>query len=363
MCGINQSEMVVFGGFAQNECFNDVHVFHLASASWRRLQTTGDVPSPVTSHSVVADQDHMMVFGGTSAEFGVVNSDKLYLLNVADAKWTQLELPGQKPSARYGQSMVRRPDTAEVYIFGGTTGQEFFNDLYLLDGSEMKWVKIEPVGDAIPSTRYRHAAVSTEDHLYVIGGANNQSIVTTAPLNVWAFAYATRTWTEVTTTVAGPYPGPQPRLCHTACLYKNGIYVHGGTNGRDIFGEDLWRLDLSSLKWARLPSPTLSAQLFFHSACITDRGYYVTFGGCLDRSGEHGVAKERSDRADAKWLEVPSLVDLCAFALAKVAVVEHAPATRAMEAPLLGERSLCSSFSGLNILEPSILRTIVPVCS
>jgi hypothetical protein len=304
----------------------------------------------------------MMVFGGTSAEFGVTNSDKLYLLDLAEAKWTALDLPGQKPSARYGQSMVRRPDTAEVYVFGGTTGQEFYNDLYLLDGSAMKWEKVEPVGDAIPSTRYRHAAVSTEDFLYVIGGANNQSIVTTAPLNVWAFEYATRKWTELAATSAGAYPGPQPRLCHTAALYKNGIFVHGGTNGRDIFGEDLWRLDLSSLRWTRLPSPTASPQLFFHSACITDRGYYVTFGGCLDRSGEHGVAKERSDRADGKWLEVPSLVDLCAFAIAKLAVEQHNMAATRMSEPIL-EGPLCSSFSSLNILEPSILRTIVPVCS
>jgi N-acetylneuraminic acid mutarotase len=358
--------MVVFGGFANNQCFNDVHVLHVASGTWRKLEATGDVPPCVTSHSIVADQDHMMVFGGTSAEFGVVNSDKLFLLDLVQAKWTELSLPGEKPTPRYGQSMVRRPDTAQIYVFGGTTGQEFYNDLYCLDGATMTWSKIQPVGDAMPSTRYRHAAVSSEDHLYVIGGANNQSIVTTNPLSVWAFEYATSKWSEVTTRTAGAYAGPQPRLCHTACLFKNAIYVHGGTNGRDIFGEHLWRLDLASMRWSQLPAPTTAAQLFFHSACMTERGYYVTFGGCLDRSGEHGVAKERSDRVDGKWLEVPSLVDLCSFALAKVAVVRRKDASpkRSRRDPHpVPEYSLCSSFSNLHILEPSILRTIVPVCS
>jgi hypothetical protein len=318
-----------------------------------------------------------MVFGGTSAEFGVVNSDQLYLLDIAQAKWTALNLPGEKPSARYGQSMVRRPDTAQVYIFGGTTGQAFFNDLYCLDGATMAWEKVEPTSDAVPSTRYRHAAVSTEDHLYVIGGANNHPIVTTSPLSVWAFEYATRRWTELDAKPAGAFPGPQPRLCHTANIYQNSIYVHGGTNGRDIFGDHLWRLDLSSMKWHQLRPPTLSTQLFFHSQCITERGYCVTFGGCLDRSGEHGVAKERSDRVDRKWLVVPSLVDLCAFSLAEAAAAEARkqparPVKRDAKVKRQSKQTsstescpvstLCSSFSSLHILEPTILRTIVPVC-
>ena len=36
------------------------------------------------------------------------------------------------PSARYGHSAVLVAET-KIFIFGGTNGKEYFNDLYVLD--------------------------------------------------------------------------------------------------------------------------------------------------------------------------------------------------------------------------------------
>jgi len=342
--------MLVFGGFANSQCFNDVHLYHLATGAWRSLQTSGDTPEPVTSHSAVSDGEFVLVFGGTSADFGVKNSDKLHMLDVANAKWTEVVASGDKPSPRYGQSMVRRTDTAEVYIFGGTTGQEFFDDLHCFDAAAGTWRKIVPNGPNVPTSRYRHAAVSTYSTMYIIGGGNNQMLDVSKPLGVWSFDYETSVWTEHITQPAGKYPAPVPRLCHTATIRDNYIYVHGGTNGREIYGEHLWRLCLTTWKWTRLPSPTVATQLFFHSACLTQRGRYVCFGGCLDRTGPHGVAQTRSDRLDAKWLEVPMLFDACLFSLALTKTFT----SDRDEGRIPTSGPLC-------FLEPMILDVVVPV--
>jgi hypothetical protein len=314
--GKNQSEMILFGGFANGACFDDVHVLHLATGDWRALQTTGDVPAPVTSHSAVSDGNYLLCFGGTSADFGVNNSDKLHVLDVAEGKWSEIVAPGDKPVARYGHSMVLRPGTAEVYVFGGTTGQDFFNDVHCFDASSMMWRKVEPRSD-VPSSRYRHTAVSTRTHMYVVGGGNNQPLDASKPVSIWSFNYDTCEWAEVETKSEGTYGPPVPRLCHTSTIRGGFLYVHGGTNGREIYGEWLWRLNMTTWKWTRLPSPTASTQLFFHAAVLTEHGRYVAFGGCLDRSGPHGVAQNRSNRVDSKWLDVPSLFDQCLFSLAE----------------------------------------------
>jgi hypothetical protein len=345
--GKTESEMLIFGGFANQTCFNDVHVMNLATGAWRTLQTSGDVPKPVTSHSAVADGDYLLVFGGTSADFGVENSDKLHLLEIADSKWTELATSGDKPSARYGQSMVRRPETSEVYIFGGTTGQEFFDDLHRFDASTLTWTKIESSGQP-PPHRYRHAAVSTFSTMFIVGGGNNQPLDVSKPLSVWSFNYETAQWTEHITSAEGKHPCPVPRLCHTATLRGNHIYVHGGTNGREIYGEWMWRLNLFTWKWTRMASPTTATQLFFHSACTTMRGRYITFGGCLDRSGPHGVAQTRSDKVDARWLEAPSLLDSCLFSLAQTNTIASDERLR--------------DDGPLQFLEPMIVDVLVPAC-
>ena len=57
------------------------------------------------------------------------------------------------------------------------------------------------------------------------------------------------------------------RLFHNANLCFLVAYIYGGYNGNDIFG-DLWRLDLDTLAWKKLPND-MTEPAYFHGTTIT----------------------------------------------------------------------------------------------
>ena len=52
------------------------------------------------------------------------------------------------------------------------------------------------------------------------------------------------------------------------CIFNNlDAYIFGGYNGNDIFG-DLWRLDLDTLAWKKLPND-MAEPAYFHGTTTT----------------------------------------------------------------------------------------------
>ena len=52
-------------------------------------------------------------------------------------------------------------------------------------------------------------------------------------------------------------------------------YIFGGYDGTDIFG-DLWRLDLDTLVWKRLPND-MAEPAYFKGTAITPVSFYIFF--------------------------------------------------------------------------------------
>lgn len=72
------------------------------------------------------------------------------------------------PSARYGHSAVLVNET-KIFIFGGTNGREYFNDLFVLDLEVMAWTQPKCEGP-IPSKRMGHTALQVGTNMIVQGG-------------------------------------------------------------------------------------------------------------------------------------------------------------------------------------------------
>jgi Galactose oxidase, central domain len=53
-----------FGGWGDQEYFNNTWSFNISTRKWTELQCTGSIPSPRSAHAAVLIDDVMYVFGG-----------------------------------------------------------------------------------------------------------------------------------------------------------------------------------------------------------------------------------------------------------------------------------------------------------
>lgn len=63
MCSIG-SRLFLFGGTTGHIYVNALFVFDIPTSTWKKVEGTGQVPSPRYKHQVVASQGHMYLFGG-----------------------------------------------------------------------------------------------------------------------------------------------------------------------------------------------------------------------------------------------------------------------------------------------------------
>eukprot|EP00123_Amoebidium_parasiticum_P013889 comp22209_c0_seq1/m.32683 comp22209_c0_seq1/g.32683 ORF comp22209_c0_seq1/g.32683 comp22209_c0_seq1/m.32683 type:complete len:406 (-) comp22209_c0_seq1:59-1276(-) len=298
-----------FGGYHDGKCYGELYQLHVASMTWRQVKTSGQAPSVSASHSALVDGDFLLVFGGSGVPFGHSNSNSLHICDLRTFVWHKLECTGDVPCARYGQTMVMTEDGHHLYVFGGTSGLTFFNDLYRLHLPTRTWERIAQRNQP-PSPCYRHEAIIHGNTMYVIGGGHPNPAMT-GPIKVYAFDMLRNAWTELKARAAvkgGKVP--RDRRSHSCVLHDNKVYICGGTNGVRVFS-DLWVLDMATMKWTEIHATGFESK-YFHAATITAEGRMHVFGGCLDLEG-----KRRSDDVVSCWIRVPTLTSLCVDVLAR----------------------------------------------
>lgn len=197
--------------------------------------------------------------------------------------WTVAKVTGAKPSGRYGHTLNMLGP--KVLVFGGQVEGFFFNDLVAFDLNTLghaspRWELINPVdGNESPPSRTNHIAITHNDKLYVFGGTNGMEWFN----DMWRFDPITRTWTMLK--CSGFVP--QPREGHSAALVGDVIYVFGG---RDVDGNDLGDLSafkISTARWFTFqnmgpgPSPRSG-----HALCSVGKRIYVVGGEGASTRGD-----------------------------------------------------------------------------
>jgi N-acetylneuraminic acid mutarotase len=61
----------------------------------------------------------------------------------------------------------------EVYIFGGTDGKTFFNDVYIFNIENYTFSKLKTKG-SIPTVRSGHSSVFYNNSIYIFGGGTGK---------------------------------------------------------------------------------------------------------------------------------------------------------------------------------------------
>ncbi|SPO02318.1 related to KEL2 - involved in cell fusion and morphogenesis [Cephalotrichum gorgonifer] len=161
--------------------------------------------------------------------------------------WSRAPVSGQPhPSLRAHTTTLIG---SNIYVFGGCDSKTCFRDLYVFDGDSFHWSKPHVVGD-VPLPLRAMTCTAVGKKLVVFGGGDGPAYYN----DVYVLDTVNFRWSKPR--IVGDRV-PSKRRAHTACLYKNGIYVFGGGDGVRALN-DVWRLDVSDtskMSWKLVCGP------------------------------------------------------------------------------------------------------------
>ncbi|XP_062398648.1 leucine-zipper-like transcriptional regulator 1 isoform X1 [Sardina pilchardus] len=281
----------VFGGDNGKNMLNDLLRFDVKDCSWCRAFTTGTPPAPRYHHSAVVYGSSMFVFGGYTGDIysnsNLKNKNDLFEYKFATGQWTEWKVEGRLV-ARSAHGATVYND--KLWIFAGYDGNARLNDMWtigLQDRDQACWVEIEQSGEIPPSCCNFPVAVC-QDKMFVFSGQSGAKITN----NLFQFEFNGHIWTRIPTEhlLRGSPPPPQRRYGHTMVAFDRHLYVFGGAADNTLPNE-LHCYDVDSQTWEVIQPSTdseMPSGRLFHAAAVIHDAMYI-FGGTVDnnvRSGE-----------------------------------------------------------------------------
>ncbi|KAK0730003.1 hypothetical protein B0H67DRAFT_596273 [Lasiosphaeris hirsuta] len=227
------------------------------------LATTAEGPGPRVGHASLLVGNAFIVYGGdTKIDDADVLDETLYLLNTSTRQWSRALPLGTRPSGRYGHSLNILG--SKIYIFGGQVEGFFMNDLAAFDLNQLqmpnnRWemlIQSSESGGAqqgkIPPARTNHSMITYNDKMYLFGGTNGFQWFN----DVWCYDPNTNLWSQLD--CIGYIP--VPREGHAAALVDDVMYIFGGRTEEGSDLGDLAAFRITSRRWYTFqnmgPSPS-----------------------------------------------------------------------------------------------------------
>mmetsp|Transcript_12840 Transcript_12840/g.32034 ORF Transcript_12840/g.32034 Transcript_12840/m.32034 type:complete len:515 (-) Transcript_12840:49-1593(-) len=272
---------------------SDVVSYDCRARLWMRPRTTGCGVGGRYAHCAVAlSKDLAIVHGGCTPDAqgrGLWRSDALLLdcsrlcSDVPTVSVVEARTPPQMvlPAKRAAHTLVRLLD-GRCLLFGGSSGEQFFDDLFLLSariagGPEIRW-EIVPRGPESmwPTARAGHSMSGVGNCAVLYGGGNVGDVFG----DLWVFDSSSSQWSRP----QASGEAPEPRAGHKAPCIGTNIYVFGGSNTTRMFN-DLHVLDTTCWAWS---TPSMSGSIppvrAGHDSVSSGRSIFVFGGGDIDNT-------------------------------------------------------------------------------
>jgi hypothetical protein len=306
---LDDGELVLFGGGGDGTYFNDVFVLFDCEGgfAWRTVQVEGAAPEPRAYHTAVHLGDKLFIFGGWKGDEFINDLSVLEARREKEGagfrfSWTTTAATGVPPGPRAYHTAVEL-DGDKVVIFGGWGAQDFCADVAVLrvaEGEQPAWETLSIAGPG-PKARAAHTCTRVGDLLYVFGGESSDGRLN----GVAILDMRTRQWTFPN---CGGTP-PSARSGHTAAAVGRWLVVYGGWDG-DQHLVDMHLLDTVGMRWvsARSPVPkdasvskTLEGRSGYASALVAGDKLLVTGGWDRENFLADVVVLDMAQLTRAEW--------------------------------------------------------------
>lgn len=278
------SNIYIYGGLCRDSFINSVLKLNPDTMEVE-VQEMYDPNSPqkICFHKTIKFGEKLIIYGGSN-ESKIDN--KYYTYNTETMVWTVSKLNKNMPP-RELFSIVHRPNTFQIYVFGGyycspdLEVEYNLNDLYVLHLDLLNFEEIKTKNP--PEKRCNHSANIIGEVMYIFGGCKIDYLNKTAFGDMYKIAlegenYAE--WQEVK--CSGKSPGG--RFGHLSLNVGPYILINGGMS-TDKFGDekllwDLWAFDTRTESWSELNlkgNPNKLAR-YYHGGCIWEKNIFI-FGG------------------------------------------------------------------------------------
>lgn len=199
-----------------------------------------EVPTARSNHAAIACGDHLLIFGGWSADGGRPLSHP-ELLHLETRCWTHCSTRNDPPPPRGNPTMVYSRRRHLAIVHAGWDRQRRLDDTWCLDMESWRWHLAAGADGLPPPPRTDHTAVLWEESaqkesMLVFGGSTKQGVSN----ELWALdcsAGSPNNWRwSLVPHQSIDSPWPPPRSSHAAAIAGTGehaaLIVVGGQDGR-----------------------------------------------------------------------------------------------------------------------------------
>lgn len=241
---------------------------------WSKAPVSGAPHPSLRAHTTTLIGSNVFVFGGCDSR---ACFNELYVLDADSFYWSVPHVVGDIPMPL--RAMTCTAVGRKLVVFGGGDGPAYYNDVYVLDTTNFRWSKPRILGDKVPSKRRAHTACLYKNGIYVFGGGDGVRALN----DVWRLDVTDvnkMSW-KLISSAERVAPGtkdsrPKARGYHTANMVGSKLIIFGGSDGGECF-DDVWVYDVEAHFWKAVPIPVTFRRLSHTSNIVGS--YLFVIGG------------------------------------------------------------------------------------
>ncbi|NP_001279679.1 kelch domain-containing protein 2 [Callorhinchus milii] len=327
--------MYVLGGY-KNAAVRGYHDFYLPreelwiynmeTGRWKKKYTEGDIPQSMSGSCAASVDGVLYLFGGHHARG---NTNEFYMLNLRPKDkilcWEKIkEFRGVPPTPKdklgywvYNNKLIffggygYAPrgqyhgtfEFDESSFWNASHPRGWNNHVHFIDLETFTWN--QPITKGKPPTpRAAHACATIGNRGYVFGGRYQDARTN----DLYFLDLDTWEWNEV---AQSPDQIPTGRSWHSLTpVSTDHLFLFGGFTTDKHPLSDAWIYSVSRNEWLRVDHSYADRPRLWHSACTSDEGEVVVFGGCANNLLAHHQAAHSNDILIFS-VQPKSLVRLC----------------------------------------------------